>query len=151
MADGTWNPAAITTLLSSELNALANNAGAIGVEYDNATAKLLSAWLEFTVTFESNPTAGNTVDAYLIMAMDGTNYADYTAGASGYAPWPAMIGSWVLQAKTTVHRLTLGGGMGGPIALPPTKFKVFLLNKSGVAFPASGSLVKLIPSGYKMV
>lgn len=140
----------ITSLMTTELNSLANNAGALGVEYDNATNLYIYGLLQVEVTFGTNPTAGSVLRLYLIPAPDGTNYTDNTTGASGYAPPPAFIGSFVLQAKTTIHRLSLmGTGPGGLIPLPPTKFKVFLLNNSGQSFPASGSTLKMIPYRYQ--
>lgn len=139
----------IATLLSTELNSLANNAGALGVEFDNAAGLWLSATFELTVTFGTNPTAGNTVDLYLVVALDGTNYGDNTTGASGYAPSTGYVGGFPLQAKTTIHRLPLGLGQQRAIELPPVKFKAFLLNKSGVAFPASGSTLKMVASMYQ--
>ena len=149
MADYKAKANTIQTLLSTELNSLANNYAALGVEFDNATGLWLKASFILTVTFGSNPTAGNTCDLYLIPALDGTNYGDYTSGASGYAPGNCYIGSFPLQAKTTIHRLPLGVGQQGAIELPPSKFKVLLINKSGVAFPSSGSTVQMLASMYQ--
>lgn len=151
MTDYKWKANTIQTLLSTELNSLANNYGALGVEFDNAAGLWLKASFLLTVTFGSNPTAGNTCDLYLIPALDGTNYADNTTGASGYAPSTCYIGGFPLQAKTTIHRLGLGLGLNGAIELPPSKFKVLLINKSGVAFPASGSTVQMLASMYQSV
>ncbi len=149
MADYKWKANTIQTLLSTELNSLANNYGAIGVEFDNAAGLWLRASFLLAVTFGSNPTAGNTCDLYLIPALDGTNYADYTSGASGYAPGSCLVGSFPLQAKTTIHRVPLGVGQSGAIELPPSKFKLLLINKSGVAFPSSGSTVTMLASMYQ--
>ena len=145
------DPAAITTLLSTELNSLANNAAAFGVEYDNAASLFANAVFRLEATFGSNPTAGNTIDLYLIMATDGSNYGDYTSGASGKAPVTSYIGSFPLEAKTTIHRIDIGAGPGGPLPLPPTKFKLLAINKSGVSFPSSGSTIKMIPYATKSI
>lgn len=140
----------ITSLMTTELNSLANNYAALGVEFDNAAGLWINGDFELTVTFGSNPTAGNTCDLYLVQSHDGTNYSDYTSGASGYAPATCLVGSFPLQAKTTIHRLTLQLGVGGALLrLPPTKFKALLINKSGVAFPSSGSTLKLTASMYQ--
>jgi len=151
MASFRLDPASIQTMLSTELNSLANNAGAIGAEYDNSSNLFDEAYFRLSVTFGSNPTAGSTIDLFLLAALDGTNYTDYTAGASGYAPGPAFLGSFVLQAKTTIHRIDLGTGVNGPFRIPPTKIKLFALNKSGVAFPASGSLIQMLAQGHKSI
>jgi len=65
-------------------------------------------------------------------------------GASGQAPAPCYVGSFPLRAVTTAQKVPLGLGLA-LVNLPPTKFKAFLLNKSGQAFPASGSTLKLVP------
>ena len=151
MASIKLEQAAITTLLSTELNSLANNAGALGAEYDNATNDYLFGMFELNVTFGSAPTAGSTVDLYIIPAPDGTNYDDAITGASGSAPSTCYAGSFPLRAVTTAQKIPLGLGAAGYVALPPTKFKVFVLNKSGQAMPASGTTVKMIPFRYQTV
>lgn len=151
MASIKLEQAAITTLLSTELNSLANNAGALGVEYDNATNDYIYGLFELNVTFGSNPTAGNTVDLYIIPAPDGTNYDDAVTGASGSAPATSYAGGFPLRAVTSAQKVPLGLGLSGPVPLPPTKFKAFVLNKSGVAFPASGSTVKMVAYRYQSV
>jgi hypothetical protein len=149
MADIKAKAGAIVTLASTELNSLANNAGALGAEYDNAANLFISAVFELNVAFGSAPTAGNTVDLYIIPAPDGTNYDDAVTGASGAAPATAYAGGFPLRAVTTAQKVPLGLGLSGPVPLPPTKFKAFLLNKSGQAFPASGSTLKMVPSMYQ--
>lgn len=140
----------IATLVSTEANSLANAAGALGAEYDNATNLYLFGLLELNVTFGSAPTAGNTVDAYLIPAPDGTNYDDAITGASGSAPISTFVGGFPLRAVTTAQKVPLGVGLT-VISLPPTKFKLFILNKSGQAFPASGTTIKMVPYRYQSV
>lgn len=149
MADIKLAAGTITTVLSTELNSLANNAAALGTEYDNSANLNLFGLLELNVTFGSAPTGGNTVDVYIIPAPDGTNYDDAVTGASGAAPASCYAGGFPLRAVTTVQKIPLGLGQQGYVALPPTKFKVFAVNKSGVAFPASGSTIKLVPFRYQ--
>lgn len=149
MASIKLEQAAIATVIDTALNSLANNAGALGAEYDNATNDYIFATFELNVTFGSAPTAGNTVDLYIIPAPDGTNYDDAVTGASGSAPATCYAGGFPLRAVTTAQKVPLGVGVAGGIPLPPTKFKVFILNKSGVAFPASGSTVKMVAYRYQ--
>ena len=150
MASIKLEAAAISSIATTELNALANNAGALGAEYDNSSGLYLYGLFELNVTFGTNPTAGNTVDLYLIPAPDGTNYDDATTGASGAAPITTYVGGFPLRAVTSAQKVPLGLGLT-LINLPPTKFKAFLLNKSGQAFPASGSTLKMIPYRYQSV
>ena len=149
MAPFKLQQAAISTLLSAELNPLPNHAAALGTEYDNATNQYLFGLFELAATFGSAPTAGNTVDLYIIPAPDGTNYDDAVTGASGAAPGTAYTGGFPLRAVTTAQKVPLGLGAQGYVQLPPTKFKLFVVNKSGVAFPASGSTVKMVPFRYQ--
>lgn len=139
----------ITSLMTTELNSLANNAAALGVEFDNAAGLWLSAIFELNVTFGTNPTAGNTVDLYIIPAPDGTNYDDAVTGASGSAPSSCFAGGFPVRAVTTAQHIPLGVGQTGPIPLPPTKFKAFLRNGAGQAFPSSGSTLKMVASMYQ--
>ena len=62
MASIKLEAAAISSIATTELNALANNAGALGAEYDNSSGLYLYGLFELNVTFGTNPTAGNTVD-----------------------------------------------------------------------------------------
>lgn len=150
MASIKLEAAAITTVASTELNSLANAALALGAEYDNSSGLYLYGLFELNVTFGSNPTAGNTVDLYLIPAPDGTNYDDAVTGASGTAPITTYVGGFPLRAVTTAQKVPLGIGLT-LVNLPPTKFKVAVKNGSGQAFPSSGSTVKLIPYRYQSV
>jgi hypothetical protein len=151
MASLKLEAAAIATVASTELNSLANAAGALGAEYDNATNLYMFGTFELNVTFGTNPTAGSTVDLYLIPAPDGTNYDDAVTGAAGSAPNTSYVGGFPLRAVTSAQKVPLGVGIAGPVQLPPTKFKVFALNKSGQAFPASGSTIKMVPYRYQSV
>lgn len=151
MADIKGKAGSIVSLATTELNSLANNAGALGVEYDNATNLYLFGLFELNVTFGSAPTANNTVDLYLIPCPDGTNYDDAVTGASGSAPSTSYAGGFPLRAVTSAQKVPLGLGVQGAIPLPPVKFKAFLLNKSGQAFPSSGSTLKMVPSMYQSV
>lgn len=151
MADIKGKAGSIVSVATTELNSLANNAGALGAEYDNATNLYLFGVFELNVTFASNPTAGSTVDLYIIPAPDATNYDDAVTGAAGSAPSTAYAGGFPLRAVSTAQKVPLGVGLSGPVPLPLCKFKVFALNKSGQAFPSSGSTIKMVPSIYQSV
>jgi hypothetical protein len=138
----TWDPAAITTLLSTQLNALSGGGvSALGTEYDNATNLFLYALFQLDVTFGTGPTAFTTVDLFLVCAPDGTNYNN---GSSSIAVQNAAIGSYNMQNVTTQQLLSFYG-----IPLPPCKFKLQVSNSTNQAFPATGSTVKMIPYGLK--
>ena len=138
-----YEAGSITTIASTELNSLANGSAALGAEYDNATNLYMWATFELNVTHASNPTADAPYDLYLIPAPDGTNYDDNTTGASYLVPVDCYVGSFTARATTSAQKRPLG--IGRQIAIPPLKFKPFLVNRSGQAFPASGSTLKMVP------
>lgn len=146
MATIKYEAGAIQSLLTTELDSLANGAAALGVEYDNTAGLYLWGLFELAVTFGTNPTAGSLINLYIIPAPDGTNYTDAVTGAGGTAPSTAFAGGFPLRAVTTAQRISLGvHGLFPLIPLPPTKFKAFVVNNSGQSFPASGSVVRMIP------
>jgi len=146
MATIKYEAGSIQTLASTELNSLASGSGALGAEYDNGTNLYLWGLFELAVDFVSAPAAGGLVDIYLIPAPDGTNYVDNTTGASEYAPTTTYASAFPIQATANAQRVSLG--LGGPVKveLPPTKFKVFVINNTNQAFPASGSTIKMVPT-----
>lgn len=137
----------ITSIMTTELNSLANNAAAIGAEFDNSAGLWLFGLFELNVTFGTGPTAGSTVDLYIIPAPDGTNFDDAVTGASGSAPSTSYAGGFPLRSVTSAQKVPLG--VVRRIELPPTKLKAFVINRSGQSFPSSGSTVKLVPYGYQ--
>lgn len=135
-----------TTLLSTELNALASGSrtnASSAVDNDNASNRYLFAAFELAVTFSSTPLSGKTVDLYILPSIDGTNYAD---GSSSVNPSSAQYaGSFPVRAVATAQRLLLYN-----VALPPTDFKVLLINNAGQTMAASGNTLKLVMSAYEV-
>jgi hypothetical protein len=133
--------------LSTELNSLATGSGAVQVPgtnpaYDNSGTVSSCFWgdFELRVTFGTAPTAGTTVDLYLVpLSSDGTNYVD---GSATIQQATLMVGSWVVRAVTTAQVLLLRN-----VPLPNDKFLLTVVNNSGQSFPASGSTVKTRPLG----
>jgi hypothetical protein len=130
-------PTSRGNVLSTELNTLANGSRTNGgTVVDNSVNLDKYGWFELGVTFGSAPSADGYIALYLIPAMDGTNYAD---GSSTVAPG---ADTWIinisLNATTNAQNKQVG-----PVALPPSKFKIIAENRSGQAFPSSGSTLKL--------
>lgn len=131
--------ASLDSLLSTDLNSLANNAGsALSAAVTNETDLCTHAILELAVDFVSAPTAESLVEIYLVPEVDSTNYADYTSGTTPVASATHLVGAFILKATTAAQRLS-----SPIIELPATDFKIAVINKSGQAFPASGSTVKM--------
>lgn len=140
----TWDPAAITSMLTTELNSLAAGSGTnLSAAYDNATNCFLYGMFELLVTFGTAPTADTTFDLYLIPAPDGTNYGD---GSASVAAANHVVGGFNMRAVTTAQRLNLWG-----VPLPPTLFKVNVFNNTDKAIAASANTLKMIPYGLKAV
>jgi len=144
----------IQTLLDTELNSLANNDAALdSAEYDNATNLYEFAAFELYVDFVSAPTAGPTIELYMIPSLDGTNYGD--GDGTPLAQINTFVGAFDVRATTAAMRLNLAipSAMGAPNLAPllPVKYKALIYNKSGQAFPASGSTLKMLPYRRQVV
>ena len=127
------------TVLSTELNAMANGGGALSATIDNAADLDLYMDLELTVTFAAPPTANTLVEAYIVRSVDGTTFEDATAGAAPVVPGNGYAGGFVLRAVTTAQRLVIP-----MVQVPPRDFLVQLVNRSGQAFPAVGSVCRAL-------
>lgn len=151
MASVKYEAGSISSLLTTELNSLANgSSSALGTEYDNSSNLYMWALFEVNVTFGTNPTAGNLLNLYLVPAPDGSNYDD--GSSSIVPPISCYIGGAPVRAVTTAQKIPVG--LTNPptlIPIPPTKFKLLLINNSGQAFPSSGSTVKMIPYRLQVV
>jgi hypothetical protein len=123
----------LISILTTELNALANNAGVVTAVVENSTSLDQYADFELVVTYGTAPTADTTVDLYIVRTIDGTNYEDATATR----PTPEFVGSFVLDNVTTAQRKIVRGVM-----LPPISFKLLIVNKAGQAMAATGNTLR---------
>lgn len=136
----------IVSVMTTELNSLANNARAIsGAMGADGTAAHLLGDFELVVTFGTNPTAETTIDLYLVRAADGTNYED---GDASLRPNPnAFVGSFPLRAVTTAQRMVLRD-----VPLPPGLWKAVIHNNgTGQSFASSGNTLKVRPHNRQVV
>lgn len=126
-----------STVLTTELNALANGSRtAAGTEISNQTNLDEFGKFELSVDFVSAPSAGAYVNVYMVTAPDATNYDD---GSATVDPGQhTLIATIPVRADTAAQRL-----MSPLFMLIPAKTKFILENKTGQAFPASGSTLKL--------
>lgn len=126
-----------STVLTTELNSLGNTSRTnAGSAIDNGTNLDRYGFLELNVTFGSAPSAGGYVALYMVTALDGTNYDD---GSSSVDPGThTLVTTIPLRATTNAQKLH-----SVRFELPPCPIKFILENRSGQAFPASGSTVKL--------
>jgi hypothetical protein len=142
MATAKWTtPIAIETVLSTDLNSLANGYGEVpgGASATYITVdSLLYADLELVVQFGTNPVAGSLVEVYFIRRIDSTTPENYTRGASAVGPANGYAGGFPLAAVTSAQRIILP-----QVTLPPTDFIFMVINRSGQTMAASGNTVKM--------
>lgn len=138
-----YESGSLQSLMTTELNSLASTQGAIASSaYDNSAAGNQFFWADFelVVTYGTAPTAGGTVDLYLLETVDGTNYGDGTSGASPVTVSTHYVGSFPLRAVTSAQRIIIRG-----VPLSPVAFKAQLINNGGQAMTASGNTLKMLP------
>lgn len=143
MAVQTQISGTLQTLMTTELNSLANNAlvvssvaGASGV-ITLTSSGYPQALCELVVTFGTAPTANTTVNIWFLTDADGTNFED---GSSSVTPTRNPDVIFVVRAVNTAQRIQK------LCRLPVGTFKVLALNNgTGQAFAASANTVKILP------
>jgi len=144
MASVKWAAGTLTSLLTTQLNSLASGSlTALGAEFDNTSGLYLFGDFQLDVTFASAPTVNTPVTLYLVPEPDGSNY---NFGGSSAAWAGFIVGGWQMMNINTQQLLTIRG-----IPLPPTKFKIQVLNATNQAMPSSGTTVKMLPYYYQIV
>lgn len=126
---------ALATALSTELNSLVSgSATAASAAIDNSTNLDLFIDLILNVTYGTNPTAGSTVDIYILPSLDNSTYTD--GGGATAVPKSFLVASLELRAVTTAQNIV---ATGIPI---PQYFKLVAINNGGQTMAASGNTVK---------
>jgi hypothetical protein len=126
-----------STVITTGLNSLADDANAISSELNNATNLYLFDDVElYTAALGYSPSAGAAIELYLVEALDGTNYED--GDASIDPPSTNLVGVFLLRSTTSAQRHVIR-----QISLPPTKYKYVIINKSGGALAASSNTLKV--------
>lgn len=129
-------------LLTTQLDALADAAySALGVELDNNSNLDRFAYADLTVDFVSAPTDRAAIDLYCVPALDGTHYPDVTEPAAYH-----FAASFMVDNTTAAQRLATAR-----FELPPCKCKFIVRNRSGQAFPASGSIVNVYTFNRQLI
>jgi hypothetical protein len=138
------------TLLSTELNALANNALAVGAAYNNVQGGgggggYTLCEIELVVTFGTAPTANTGLSVWFLAAVDGTNYEDGTDGTTT----PGRGADLVIGP---VRAVTTGQRIARRLMLPWGTWKPLLKNDgTGQTFAATGNTLKIRPAAYQGV
>jgi hypothetical protein len=128
-----------TTVLSTGLNSLANNAlvASSAITLSTGEPGYQRCEAELVVTYGTAPTANTACVVWLLREVDGTNYED---GSSTVTPSrnPDLV--FPLRAVTTAQRIVVTGD------LPPGAFVALLRNDgTGQAMASSGNTLKIRP------
>ena len=136
---GKWNDPTLTTVLSTELNSLANaTMTAASATYDNSTN--LNIYCDLEVALASlSPTANALVGIYLWCAPDGTNFPAQSDADLRLTTTQMLCSISIGVTAATAQRVVIRN-----LVLPPEKIQFKLDNQTGVALNASGNTVKIL-------
>ena len=131
-----WAAPNAADALGTVFNALAAGAAAVTAAIDNTAATVGSApfdramlWLVMSAAITAGTGAQN-IQAVALPSFDGTNYdSSYVNGTTLYPLELSSTKPLDPGAAYTVIKV--------PLLIPPTLFKVALLNNSGAAFAAT--------------
>jgi hypothetical protein len=117
------------TVLDTALDSLANGSGVLSAAIDNDADLDIVADAELNLA-SLNPTVA-LCELFVVRTVDGTNYEDAPALAG-------FVGAWFPTTGSGAKRVILPG-----IAIPPRDHKFYPINRTGVAFGASGNTLKI--------
>jgi len=129
--------AAIANVLTTELNTLTDgNVTALGPEQTNTALDMVA---DFQLDLASLTITAATAFCYLyiVPSIDGTNYPDFSSGATANYHAAYMVATFLLKNVTT----TTARANVSAVPLPPGKFKVALRNGTGASLAGSGNTV----------
>jgi len=133
---GKWNAPVGTTIFTTGLDALTGTTPATSSAINNDTDLYLYADLELVLGALS-PTAGATINLYLVQALDGSNYPAPSAAdlrlSSTLFGWDF---TWYSCRDSAENFCSWASH-------PPSKFKIILDNQAGVNLAGSGNTLKM--------
>ena len=130
-------PVSRSTVLTTELNALANAAcSAVGPEIDNSTNLDQYGCVDIVLA-TLDPAAGGYLQLFIIQAVGGTTYEDPPTTTTN--PGTHMLVATLNLLDTSSAKRVQSAWF----RLPPSKIKFVLYNGSGVALNATGNTVTL--------
>jgi hypothetical protein len=132
-------PASISTIFTTELNSLADGGNKLSGALSNDAAGELYLYADFELFINTTSTRADDarVDLYILEELDGSNYTYGTDSID--PPGNAWVGSFLFDNTTATRYNHIRG-----VALPPTDFKVLLINELGVAMASSSNTLKWI-------
>lgn len=139
---GTGGTGGMESLMTTELNSIANNANAIAnTAWDNSLTAAL--WLDgdfrFNLATGITPAGSLSIELFLLPAIDGTNYPDGSA---------TIVPSISHFRRQFFFRAVTGAQVSDieAVRLPFHKFKALIINRLGVTLPSSGNILSFTPT-----
>jgi hypothetical protein len=134
--------ATATSVLTTELNSLANNAWtAASAVIDNTIGGTgngaMICTVELLAVFAASPTAGGAITGWFLKTVDNSNYETTPTASIGQQRLPDFVIPVVTGQTTTRTSVTM--------RCPPYKFKVVVQNTAtGQAMAASANTLKIM-------
>lgn len=145
MASVKWETGTDTTVMSTELNSLADQAQAIASSaYDNSSGLYLFADVEWNhAVVGYTPSAGAVIELYLIrQKLAGSGFED---GDASIAPPAAnLVGVFNIRSSTAAQCHILR-----QIPIPPDQYKWLVINKTGGTLASSSNTLRQKPLRYQ--
>lgn len=142
---GASAPGSPTTVLSTELNSLANNTMSSASTTVVANQTNLDIYADIELVLASfTPGSNPYVTIYILEAIDSTNYPTASAVLRNQ-PSQVLCSIPLDTSAATAQRIVVRN-----VLLPPGSFKLALDNQSGQAIAASGNTVKIITYNYNL-
>lgn len=117
-------------------NLAADGATAATAAIDNSTDRWAYADLELVLgDFATAPSAGGTIDVYILPSLDGTNYA--TVDGNGVPPAHALLTQLSATDQDNQRLIALD------LPVPPTLFKLVVVNGLDQPFPSTANELKV--------
>lgn len=125
----------VATHLTTELNALANNANVLGSALDFNTGRKLYLDIElYLATVDLSGQTNPAIYLWMLRRTDGTNFED---GSSTVTPARLPDAILPLREFNGVHRV-----VAVRVLSSPDQMKMLIKNSSGAALAATGNTVK---------
>jgi len=129
----------VTTLLSTELNAMANGARVLSDPHDNTSDLDVYADFELLVKYSVAPSNGTkVVELYIVPTIDDINYAEGSISVIPQRYLLIGIFETVNPSISSFERLIIPN-----VVIPPRNFKVLIRNTSGQDFAATGNTLRM--------
>ena len=144
MASVRWEIGTPESVMTTELNSLADAGRVLGSEINNTTNFYLFDDVElYIAALGFTPAVGSVVELYLIRRnLDDGAYED--GDASITPPSTNLVGTFNIRNNSAAQTHIIR-----QIPLPPSKYKYLVVNGTGGTLASSGNILKHLPYRYQ--